>query len=168
MKHKLAPSYAHTNHFSNQLGSFYTVWIVLEMTIEYQIGRLLKLPYEETHIIVAGMEFGRKANLLRILLGRSGNPDAGKITTVLNEIQNTAKRNIFTHSLLHSIMDEVTFIHRKTDAAAFSATKARFTSDEFEAHVLKITKLANELGVLLKIDNADYQAFCEAALLSAK
>ncbi len=162
MSHKIAPSYALTQHFTENLGIFYGLWIALEATIEHQIGRLLKIAHIETHILIAGMEFGRKANLFRILIMRENGPNAEKIATLLNKLQNEAKRNIFTHSIVHSVMDQVTFIHRKIDNK-FSATTTTFTSDEFENHVRNMVSVANEFGRLLNIDQADFQSFCDAA-----
>jgi hypothetical protein len=146
----MAPAdYATTPHFTENLGTFYAMWLALEATLDYQIGRLLKQPHTETHILVAGMEFGRKANLLRILMGRSDNSNKDEIKRLLSKIQNESKRNIFTHSILHSGPDEVTFIHRKVDGS-FSATAARFTRNEFYNHVKEITGIANQFGALLK------------------
>jgi hypothetical protein len=113
------------------------------------------------------MEFGRKANLLRVLVGRSEHPNKNEIKRLLTKIQQESKRNIFTHSILHSLPNEVTFIHRKIDGT-FSAIATRFTKDEFCAHVKNMIGIANEFGGLLQIDQNDFQAFCEAAHNAAK
>jgi hypothetical protein len=154
--------YANTSHFTNNLGTFYGMWLALEATIDYQIGRLLKQPYTETHILTAGMEFGRKANLLRILISRSDHPNKEHIKRLLTKLQQESKRNIFTHSILHSLADEVTFIHRKIDGA-FSATGTRFTKGEFESHVKNMVNLANDFGRALDFDHDDFQSFCAEA-----
>jgi hypothetical protein len=160
-------NYANTSHFTDNLGTFYGMWLALEATIDYQIGCLLNQPYLETHILTAGMEFGRKANLLRILIDRSNHPNKDDIKKLLSTIQQESKRNVFTHSILHSLPDEVTFIHRKIDGK-FSATAVRFTKDEFAEHLKNMVNIANRFGALLQFDPLAFQAFCEAAHKAAK
>ena len=78
-------------------------------------------PPLKTHAIVAGMEFGRKASLFRILLEQTNHPKKEEIKTLLTKIQNEAKRNIFTHSIIYSDNDiSVEFIHRKVQMGAFA------------------------------------------------
>ena len=45
----MVTGYAMTDNFTNNLGIFYTLWLSLEATIEYEIGRLLNLPHRKTH-----------------------------------------------------------------------------------------------------------------------
>jgi hypothetical protein len=155
--------YALTKDFTDNLGTFYGLWLALEATIEYEIGRLLNLPDRQTHIVVAGMEFGRKASLFHILLNESDWRNKDEIGTLLTSIQNEAKRNIFTHSILHSVEDEVTFIHRKVQGHKFSVTETKFTRNQFGTHVRKMIDVANKFGALLDIDQEDFHAFCETA-----
>jgi hypothetical protein len=148
--------------FTCLVGRFYGMWASLEASIDYSIGRLLKIPHTDTHILTAGMEFGRKANLLRALLTRSDDPDRDKIKSLLTKLQNEARRNIFTHSLMFSDENSVTFVHRRMDGT-YTGSEIRFTGPEFEKHVVDITNLARDLGRFLNIDPDDYQAFGRAA-----
>lgn len=148
--------------FLRDLGHFYGLWSALESALDYMIGRLLKIPHLETHILTAGMEFGRKANLLRVLLARSDHPEKDRIRALLTIIQREAKRNIFTHSFLHSDDESVTFVHRKMDGA-YTGTEWRFTGPEFRQHVSNVTAYAGDLHGLLGIDEVDFQAFGRAA-----
>ncbi len=159
--------YALTNDFTDDFGTFYALWLALEVTIEYEIGRLLHLPHRKTHIIVAGMEFGRKASLFHILLDESEHRDKAKIRALLTTIQNEAKRNIFTHSILHSTENDVTFVQRKVQSHKFSVTRTTFTRQQFHAHVQKMIAVINELGELLAHDKNDFQVFCETAYNAA-
>jgi hypothetical protein len=148
--------------FLRDLGHFYGLWSALESSLDYMIGRLLKIPHVETHILTVGMEFGRKANLLRTLLARSDHPEKDRIRSLLRKIQNEARRNIFTHSIMHSDAESVTFVHRKMDGD-YTGTPWRFTGEEFRQHVSDITAYAGDLSDLLGIDEADFQAFGRAA-----
>jgi hypothetical protein len=155
--------YAYTDHFANTLGTFYVAWLALEATIECAIGRFLCLTHRRTHIIMAGMEFGRKASLFHVLLNESSYPNKAKIGELLTTIQKEAKRNIFTHSLVHTEPQEVTFIHRTVKKQKMKVSKTKFTKDEFEEHVQEINITMNEFGELLNIDETDLTAFFEAA-----
>jgi hypothetical protein len=74
----------------------------------------------------------------------------------------------FTHSLLHSVEDQVTFIHRKVQNGKFSVTQTAFTKSQFDAHVCKIISTANKFAELLDIDQEDVHAFCETAYDAVK
>jgi hypothetical protein len=63
--------FVHTQPFYGHFGWFYAVWTATELNIDLTIGKLLKLSPEQTHALVAGMQFGRKAALLRSLLSKS-------------------------------------------------------------------------------------------------
>jgi hypothetical protein len=160
----MAINYAMTDDFRKNFGIFYSLWLILEATIECAIGRFLDLPHRKTHILMAGMEFGRKASLLRILLDDSDHPDREKIRNLLVKIQNEAKRNIFTHSLLKSEVDNVTFVHRKVQNGKFTVTSTKFSPDEFNKHVVDIIAVSNEFGLLLGINQEEFEAYCQAAI----
>lgn len=155
-----------TDQFLRDLGHFYGLWSALESSLDYMIGQLLRIPHAETHILTAGMEFGRKANLLRVLLGRSDHPEKDRIRGLLTIIQNEARRNIFAHSIMHSDEESVTFVYRRMDGT-YSGTPWRFTGAEFTQHVLNITAYAGDLSDTLGIDEADFQAFGRAAATSS-
>jgi hypothetical protein len=158
---------AFTVKFNENLGLFYGMWLAMEATVDYLIGRYLKLPHEETHILTAGMEFGRKANLLRVAVTRSTDPNKELIKDLLSKIQNESKRNLFSHSLINSSDTHISFIHRKNDGV-YTATETKFTPDEFQAHCRKVAKLAQEFHNATNLDNEDFQAFGKAALSAAK
>jgi hypothetical protein len=157
------PKLALTKPFLSDLGLFYGMWSALETTIDYQIGKLLNLPHDETHIITAGMDFGRKANILRVLLKKMELPEKEHMIALIAKIQNESKRNIFAHSQLHSDENTVTFIHRKM-GGTYSATETTFTAPEFHEHVADITTLTVEFHRLLAIDQTDLLAFGQAAI----
>jgi hypothetical protein len=151
-----------TTSFTSDVGRFYGMWSSLEACIDYTIGRLLKTSHTDTHILTAGMEFGRKANLLRALLARSDEPEKDRIRALLTKIQNESRRNIFTHSLMLSDSESVTFVHRKMDGT-YTGKEVRFTGPEFKQHVDDITAFAMDLSQLLSINPADFQEFGRAA-----
>lgn len=162
-----SPAILTDNTFVENLGLFYAMWSSLETTVDYLIGRYIKLPHEETHILTAGMEFGRKANLLRTLVMRSADPEKETIRGLLSKIQNESKRNLFAHSMINSNANSVTFIYRKT-GGVYSAKETRFTAEEFRDHVRTIAYLARDFHNAAKIDDADFQLFGKAALSASQ
>jgi len=60
--------FASTIPFFSALGAFYATWTTVDLMVDLAIGRLLKLSPEQTHALVAGLEFGRKTALVRSLL----------------------------------------------------------------------------------------------------
>jgi hypothetical protein len=153
--------------FVTNLGLFYGMWSTVETTVDYLIGRYLNLPHEETHILTAGMEFGRKANLLRTLVMRSRDPNKEKIRDLLSRIQSESKRNLFSHSMINSNVDSVTFVYRKTDGI-YSAKETRFAAEQFAEHVRSIARLGSEFSNVVKIDDVDFQSFGQAALSASQ
>jgi hypothetical protein len=161
------PLFIFTDAFLINLGKFYTTWLVLEATIDYTIGRFLKLPHNETHILTAGMEFGRKASLLRVLIDRSDIRNKLEIKQLLRKIQEESKRNIFAHSIIASNPTSVSFFYRKMDGT-FSITEHSFTHAEFESHVRKMTSFAHNFSNALNVDMNEFQEFSRAALSASK
>ena len=144
-------------------GAFWGSWNSVELIISLAIGKLLNISYERTHILTSGMEFGRTANLLRNLVYQLESPDKGKITKLIGRLLNESKRNALAHGILVSNPTTVTFIDR-TRGGDYSATAHRFTLREFSEHIQNITKIGEELRVLLSISNDDLHDFAMAAL----
>jgi len=154
--------YSITNEFRRALGAFHATWASVEITMDWAIGQFLKLPQEETHLITAGMEFGRKAVLLRALVARSDSKNKNEILQHLNWIQNESKRNAFAHSFMRSNKDVVTFVKR-SGHGKFEIREHSFQPKEFDEHVNKFIEAAigfeKELGATRK----EIESFAQAA-----
>jgi hypothetical protein len=98
--------------FQRELGRFFGAWTSAEATIDFSIGKLLKITHEESHLITATLEFGRKITLLRSLVSRHRSKNKETIIKCLNTLQNESKRNVFAHSYIGSTKTVVTFIER--------------------------------------------------------
>jgi hypothetical protein len=107
------------------LGGFHGAWSSLEVLVSYSIGHALKIPFNETHMLTSGMEFGRKATLLRNLVHRSDRKNKAQIIGLIGRLQNESLRNVFAHGMITSSRDTVTFIGPIT-ARGLSNHKARF------------------------------------------
>jgi len=105
-----------TVDFNATLGFFYGAWAVSDALMDCAIGRTLRLTHAETHIVTAGMPFGRKIALLRSLVNRGNHKNKQKIIQSINTIQNESLRNIFAHSYLASDEKTVSFIERSHSA----------------------------------------------------
>jgi hypothetical protein len=148
--------------FLAAVGLFYSMWSANDITVDCAIGKLLKLPADETHLLTAGIDFNRRASLLRVLLNRSTLPRKPQIISALNTIQNESLRNVFAHSFLQSDETTVTFIER-TRHGKYDPKKHPFTISAFRDHVHKFVDAAVAFQQELEITNEDMQAFANAA-----
>jgi hypothetical protein len=130
--------------------------------MDWAIGKFLELPHEQTHLITAGLEFGRKAILLRALVARSDWKNKGEIIKHIKTIQEDSKRNIFAHSFMRSDDKRVLFVER-TNHGAFKVRTHEFEPKSFTAHVRQFIDLAKSLEQELGLTREEIQAFADAA-----
>jgi hypothetical protein len=153
--------------FREALGTFYGTWASVEITMDWAIGKFLGLPHEETHLITAGLEFGRKAILLRALVARSDRKNKGEIIKHIKTIQEDSKRNIFAHSFMRSEEKRAIFVER-SNHGKFSVKKHEFEPESFIAHVRQFIESAKLLEQELGLTREEIQAFADAADSLAK
>jgi hypothetical protein len=159
--------FAQTAQFYGHLGWFYAVWSATELNIDLTIGKLLKLPPEQTHALLAGLQFGRKAALLRSLLTKSDYPNVPELKGFLTRIRTESLRNVFSHSFIFSDIDSVTFVHRRSQDE-YSADGYKFKADGFVTHVKNFLQLAHDFEKALAIPHDELLEFARAALRSRK
>ncbi len=152
-----------TDEFLIDFGQFHGSWLTIDMMVSFGIGKFLKIPHESTHILTSGMEFGRKATILRNLAYRSDDPRKKQIVQCLGRLQNDSKRNVFSHAVLTSDVKEVTFIDR-TRSGDYVATEHTFTKEQFTDHVAEVMALGVQLEKALALDASEFHAFAMAAL----
>ncbi|HLL26366.1 MAG TPA: hypothetical protein VKT73_01770 [Xanthobacteraceae bacterium] len=145
------------------LGAFHGAWSSLELVTSYGIKKFLNISDEQAHILTSGMEFGRKAILLRNLAYRSEDPKRKTIIQLVAKLQNESKRNVFAHAFMISNESAVTFIDR-TRGGDYEATKHVFTLKEFADHVTSVTATAKELHAALDLNDEILHRFAMAAL----
>jgi hypothetical protein len=161
----MSTPFANTRHFYEYLGRFYAMWSATELNIDLMIGRLLKITPEQTHALVAGMQFGRKAALFRSLLSESDYSNISELKRFLSRIKNESLRNVFTHSIMFTGTDSVTFIHRYS-RDDYKANGYHFKADGFVAHVKEFLQLAEDFGKALNISPDELKVFAKSALSS--
>jgi hypothetical protein len=144
------------------LGAFHGAWLSVETLLSYSIGHALKIPFEETHILTSGMEFGRKAALLRNLIYRSDRKNKAQIIGLIGKLQNESLRNVFAHAMITSSRDTVTFIDRAR-YGDYRATKHVFTLRQFSDHAIEVTKTAKDLQTALGATADEIHQFVMAA-----
>jgi hypothetical protein len=166
---EFVPDIKTKTEFYAAVGMFHVAWATIDLVMSYAIGQLLKISDEETHLLTAGMEFGRKATVLRNLVLRSSHRNKAKIIGALNRVQNDGKRNAITHGLM--VFDSagigVTFIDRSR-GGEYTATPHKFTYAEFTAHVSEFLNYTEELEVALDVKDVPFQAFARAAVSANK
>ncbi len=159
-----APNYP--QEFHKLLGQFHGMWLQLDPLLDYSIGYFLSVPPEDTHIITAGLEFGRKLRILIDLINRYPDPKKTELIKQLKILQG-AKRDQITHSYVASDREHVVFISRSR-GGDYSATELRFSIQEFREHVVKVVRAAQAYENALNARPDDVLAFANAALRSRK
>ena len=118
---------------------------------------------EQTHLITASIDFGRRAQWLRELVRASKFSNKAALLGALNAIQNDSKRNIFAHSYLSADEKNVWFVDR-IPYGEFSIKAHRFDAESFTQHVDNIAVHAQALEGALQATNKELDDFVQAAI----
>jgi hypothetical protein len=160
--------FANTIPFYTMLGLFYAAHSSAELTLDCAICRVLKLTPEQTHVLVATWEYGRKAAVLRSLLkGSAYNNKEAEIKGYLTKIGKSL-RNTFAHSFLASDEHHVTFVHRTATQGEYSCIGYNFTPDGFGRHVQDFVQLAHDFEKALGLSHSEIAEFAAAAVREEK
>ena len=98
--------------FHRLLGTYYGSWTAADLTIDFAIGKFLKITHEHAQILTAGMMFGSKIRLLIEFVNRSHDKNKNVIIKALRNLQSEPKRDIIAHSYLIIKGGKATFIER--------------------------------------------------------
>lgn len=154
---------AHSPEFLILAGLFQQAWAGAEAAADMAIRDFLGITTEESHLLTAGLEFNKKATLLRALISKSEHRHKDKAIKALNIMQNESKRNVFAHSYVLSNESSVTYLERSR-GGRFAATKHKFTLEEFEAHVKKFSDASLLFWDAMGYDNDALDEFVSIAL----
>jgi hypothetical protein len=146
-----------------RLGVFHAMWGTIEILTDLSIGKFLKLPHAEAHMVLWGMMFGAKAKLLGALIKRSDHPKKQALMTALNAIRGDAKRDVVAHAYQFDGDGVVAFMERSR-STEFKARLHVFTHDEFRMHVDKLIGDGNTYQEALGIEPAEFDAFVNAVM----
>lgn len=130
--------------------------------IDFAIGHFLKTLAEDTHILIAGLEFGRKLWIRLDLTKRSQHKNRGALVDAIQVLQG-AKRDTIAHAYIRTESDTVVFISRSR-GGPYNATELKFTGNEFDEHVSKTVRAAIQFQDALGASDAELIAFAEACL----
>jgi hypothetical protein len=158
-----ATPFANTPRFYSHLGWFHAAWTAMDLVVDLAICKLLKITPEQTHALVAGLEFGRKTALLRSLLSQSDYKNVAQLKGFITRISKESLRNVFSHSFIASDADSVAFIHRSSQGQ-YSAKGYQFTPDNFVAHTKAFVQLAEDLRKALGFSAKEIGDFAAAAI----
>src|SRR5688500_8919142 len=120
--------------FLRNYGLFHSVFGALDLTVDVGIGKLLKLTPEETNLMLIGLDFGRRLQMLMGLADHQNHANKVALIAALKRIQDEAKRNAFAHSFLQSSETHVTFVYRHREKP-LHAKRYRYSGTEFQKHV---------------------------------
>jgi hypothetical protein len=152
--------------FHKLLGQFHGMWLQLDPVLDYSIGYFLSIPPEDTHIITAGMEFGKKLRILIDLIQRYPDPKKAELIKHLRILKGS-KREFITHAYVASNKTHVRFISRSR-GGEYKATELTFSIQEFRDHVIKIVRAAIAYENAFTARPEDVIEFANAALRETK
>ena len=160
--------FANTPQFYAALGWFHAVWSGTELNIDYAIGRLKKMPPEQTHALVAGLRFSDKIKMLKQLLSKSDYGNVSELEQYLTRIESNSLRNTFSHSFLVSNSNTVAFVHRRSNRGQYLCEGYRFAADNFFAHVQEFVQLSHDFERALGFSAKEIGDFAAAAITEEK
>ncbi|HQT52216.1 MAG: hypothetical protein Q8K11_01155 [Phenylobacterium sp.] len=153
--------------YQYRLGLFHSLWATVDVTVDFLIGKLLKLPDADAHMITWGMMFGPKAKLLATLIKLSDHPNKQALMTALNIIR-AGKRDVITHGYQLENEGGVAFLERSRSSQDFQTKLHEFTRDGFRDHVNGLVGASNSFFEASGAKAEDIQAFVDAAGSLAK
>jgi len=148
--------------FHYALGAFYSGWSAVEAFVDFGLGKFLKLPHDETHLLTSVMEFSRKATVLRGLVIKSKDSQKEKIIIALNWLQNESNRNLFAHSTVQIYEDKIVFFERQRQGRS-RPKQHPYTAKEFLEHVRSVALHSLELSEGLGSSDEELEKFLDAA-----
>ena len=149
--------------FNKEFGWFHHMWALTEATLDFAIGKFLRLNGHETHILTAGMQHGRKAMLLRSLISRGNYPNKSELLRTLKIIQNESLRNVFAHSYIGSDAETIFFLERNP-GGPYKAKGHPFSMKKFKNHVSKFVAAAIDFEKALDVGPGEIETFQLLAL----
>jgi hypothetical protein len=165
---KKPTAFAYTQRFYAHLGWFYATFTAVDLAVDFIIYKCLGLTAEQTHRLVAGMEFGKKVALARSLLPDSEFKNVPQIKGYLTKITKESLRNVFTHSFIASDHQHVAFIHRTAHQGEYTCTGYKFEPDGFVQHTKEFVQLAEDFEKSLGFPHKEIADFSAAAIKEDK
>ena len=150
------------NTFNVFIDLFLGAWASFEMTVDFAIGKFLKTTHEQTHLITAGMMFGRRARLLDDLVGRSDHPRKTEILGAFNKLRGMSTKGIFVQCCRWSNEEEGHVLERSADGR-FKIKSRNFAEAEFMDCLRAFAAASSDFYLALEITGADIRAFGAAA-----
>ncbi len=121
----------------------------------------MRINADETHLLVSGMEFGRKLRFLVELLKRSDHPKKSMLIESIKTLQ-SSKRDIITHSYIKSNSTNITFMYRSR--GDYKSGELEFHINDFENHVGEMALASQKYQNAFGASFDDLTAFAEAVL----
>jgi hypothetical protein len=145
--------------FHRTLGHFHSMWMMFDVTLDFSLKQMLEISNQQTHIMCAGMEFGRKLRLLIELLKRSNHPKRDDLVAAIKVLQGS-KREILTHGYIGSNTTHVTFIYR--NRGDYGVTRQEYSIEEFKTHVTAMVKATIKFQEALEVSDEDFLEFANS------
>lgn len=154
---------AYREEFQKEFGACQALLSTAELLLSFALGRFMNLTPEETRTLTCGMEFARKATVLRSLVARSDHPERQVILELLDEYLNDPNRSVIADGLFVSTPSVVTFIARGRGREVVTQTRT-FTLEEFQAHVDHFVDVGARLQDALGLKKGEIGQFVTNAL----
>jgi hypothetical protein len=150
------------HEFNVPMDLFLGAWATFEMTLDFAIGKFLQTSHEQTHLITAGMAFGRRGRLLADLVIHSDHPRKAQILGAFNKLCGMRKQEIFVHSFLQPNEEEGAFLARSANGQ-FRTKSPGFTKAELMDQLRAFAVAGSDFYIALGVTDADIQSFGAAA-----
>ena len=130
---------AKRTQFLHDYGALLSLWSHFELSIEVKIARLANLAPKDATIILGGLNFGSKPDILYSLLDqRDQNDVAGKVRAVINHV----RRNALVHGVAGADDKPFRFAFFKREVGSrYEVKHLIYTPKQFNAHFEQFREL---------------------------
>lgn len=144
-------------------GAILALWGEMEIAIEIKIAKLAGLNDRTASIMLGGLAFGPKADILFSLLTEVNDEDVIK---AVDKVISFTRRNALVHSVMASEPEDLTFTFIKRETRrTHTVSHHTFTAAQFHRHFLKMRLLQHRAFTALGVFQDDLEAYSKAAKL---
>ena len=135
------------------IGEFMLRWSFVEYEVDKVIAEILKLNFEQSHLLSYTLSVAHKVNMLRVLINSSplSEDDKKRFKKVICKLRKSAQvRNIVAHSMFSPSRDgtAVQFIRVITDNKKVEFPETKWNEQDFATRFNQLDDLALDLTAL--------------------
>ncbi|MGE0775480.1 MAG: hypothetical protein AB7G25_12570 [Sphingomonadaceae bacterium] len=148
------PFQGHTGWIFTSFGRFMAIWSEFEITIEVAITRLTKMNALDASIVLSGIQFGAKAEILKSLLSERGFEQS---KSAVQKAIDIGKRNALIHSVPSGDEKSMRFAFvRREVKNTYKVREWDMSAEEFNEQVEKFLRAFYDVTISLDIKISDH------------